>query len=187
MRRKGERRRRPRGVVDTSVLVAGISGFRRVRLARANKSAQLIRAWVDRRSFVWLVSKEILDEYRDVLRRVRVRRGTVGRVLNLLAEGAELIASGRSRHLSPDPGDEPFCTCAEDGSADFITTLNPSEDRRSVAREPEGQRALPPNGRDAVAAAVPRHSVEARQGVRRPPGRTNQRRTVAQKVRRVGG
>jgi predicted nucleic acid-binding protein len=82
---------------------------------------------VDRRSFVWLVSKDILDEYRDVLPRVGVRRATVGRVVNLLAEDAELITSARSRGLSPDPGDEPFCACAEDGDADFIVTLNPSD------------------------------------------------------------
>lgn len=127
MRRKAERRRSSRGVVDTSVLVAGISGFRRALPARSNKSAQLIRRWVDRRSFVWLVSKDILDEYRDVLPRVGVRRATVGRVLNLLAEDAELIASARSRGLSPDSGDEPFCVCAEDGDADFTITLNPSD------------------------------------------------------------
>jgi hypothetical protein len=56
-----------------------------------------------------------------------VRRATVGRVLNLLAEAAELVPTGPTRHLSPDPGDEPFCACAEDGDADFIVTLNPSD------------------------------------------------------------
>jgi hypothetical protein len=75
--RKAERRRRPRGVVDTSVLVAGISGFRRTPLNPTNKSASLIRDWVDRRTFVWLVSKDIVDEYRDVLRRLRLRRRLV--------------------------------------------------------------------------------------------------------------
>lgn len=127
MRRKGERRRRPRGVIDTSVLVAGISGFRRTPLNPANKSAGLIRDWVDHRAFVWLVSKDIVDEYRDVLRRLGVRRATVGRVLNFLAEHAEHITGGRARSLSPDPGDEPFCVCAEHGSAEFIVTLNPSD------------------------------------------------------------
>ena len=87
----------------------------------------MIRGRVDRRTFVWLVSKDIVDEYRDVLRRLGVRRATVGRVLNLLAEDAEQIAGSRSRSLSPDPGDEPFCVCAEHGRADFIVTLNPSD------------------------------------------------------------
>lgn len=93
MRRKRERRQ-PRGVVDTSVLVAGISAFRREPPNPDNKSARLIRAWVKRGTFTWLVSDEILEEYRDLLRRVRVRRATIGRVLNLLGEAAEVVASG---------------------------------------------------------------------------------------------
>jgi hypothetical protein len=54
--RKPERARTPRGVVDTSVLVAGISGFRPRLRRRDNDSARLIRRWVERRAFVWLVS-----------------------------------------------------------------------------------------------------------------------------------
>lgn len=127
MRRRAERHRRPRGVVDTSVLVAGIAGFRPAVLKPDNRSAQLIRNWTERGSFVWLVSKEILDEYKDVLRRLGVRRRTIGRVINLLTEAAEHVASGSSQGLSPDPGDEPFCTCAESGGAAFLVTLNPSD------------------------------------------------------------
>jgi uncharacterized protein len=126
LRRRREQRR-SRGVVDTSVLVAGISAFRREPPNPDNKSARLIRAWVERAAFTWLVSDEILEEYRYVLRRVRVRRATIGRVLNLLAEAAEVVASGPHRGLSPDPDDEPFCACAEDGDADFIVTLNPAD------------------------------------------------------------
>lgn len=90
MPRRPERNRRPRGVVDTSVLVAGISGFRQRVPGRDNESARLVRRWTERRAFVWLISKDIIDEYRDVLRRLGVRRATVGRVLNLLAYAAEL-------------------------------------------------------------------------------------------------
>jgi predicted nucleic acid-binding protein len=82
---------------------------------------------VERRPFVWLVSDDIIDEYRHVLRRLGVRRATVGRVLNLLAESAELVTGGSFRGLSPDPGDEPFWASAESGRADFIVTLNPSD------------------------------------------------------------
>lgn len=124
---RAERRRPRRGVVDTSVLVAGISAFRDEPLNLQNASARLLRGWVERRTFTWLVSVDILDEYRDVLRRLKVRRATVGRVVNLLAEVAEAVRVGPSRGLSPDPGDEPFCACAEDGGADFIVTLNPSD------------------------------------------------------------
>jgi predicted nucleic acid-binding protein len=108
-------------------LVAGISAFRREPPTPENKSARIIRAWVDHRTFTWLVSHDVLDEYRDVLRRLKVRRATIGRVVNLLAEAAETVPTGPYRALSPDPGDEPFCACAEDGEADFIVTLNPKD------------------------------------------------------------
>ena len=127
MPRNPSRRRRPRGVVDTSVLVAGISGFRRPKPDPDNPSAAVLRRWVDRRSFAWLVSADIVDEYREVLTRLGVSRATVGRVLNLLAEDAELIPETVSLGISPDPGDEPFCSCAEAGHADFIVTLNPQD------------------------------------------------------------
>ena len=106
--------------------MAGISGFR-PQPVRDNRSARLRRDWVEHRSFVWLVSSEIVDEYTDVLRRLGVRRARVGRLVNLLAEAAERVDSGASRGLSPDPTDEPFCTCAERGAADFLVTLNPKD------------------------------------------------------------
>ncbi len=120
MRPKADRRHLRRGVVDTSVLVAGISAFRR-------------------------------DEYRDVLRRLKVRRATVGRVINLLAEAAEAVPAGPYRGLSPDPGDEPFCACAENGGADFIVTLNPSDfpTARLAARVIAPGESLPGPGRSS--------------------------------------
>jgi hypothetical protein len=51
------------------VLVAGIAGFKR-GVRSANASAQFLRRWLDRADFVWLVSDDILDEYRDVLQRL---------------------------------------------------------------------------------------------------------------------
>ena len=119
--------RRPRGVVDTSVLVAGIGGFKRGDVAPTNASGRLLRAWVERHTFTWLVSDEIVEEYKEVLARLGVRRGLIGRILNLVNEEAEFVASSSSAGVSPDPGDEPFCSCSESGSADFIVTLNPDD------------------------------------------------------------
>ena len=60
---------RPRGVVDTSVLVAGIAGFKR-DAATQNPSAVFLRTWIEQDTFVWLVTPAILDEYTGVLARL---------------------------------------------------------------------------------------------------------------------
>ena len=113
--------------MDTSVLVAGIAGFKRVEFAAKSPSASLIRKWVESNTFTWLVTEEILSEYKVVLARLGVRRNVIGALINRLREEAELVEVKRSTQLSPDPGDDPFCNCAEGGRADFIVTLNPKD------------------------------------------------------------
>ena len=122
-----QKSKRPRGVVDTSVLVAGIAGLKSPEIAPKNPSAKLLRDWIERGTFVWLVSDEILLEYKRVLARLDVRRPLVGKVINLLREEAEHVSSSVLPNISPDPGDDPFCACAESGQADFIVTLNPKD------------------------------------------------------------
>ena len=119
-------RDRPRGVIDTSVLVAGIAGFKPGRPVQ-NPSARLLRDWLENDTFTWLVCEEILAEYKEVLRRLGVRRSLIGAVINLLREEAELVKVLSSREISSDPGDNPFCVCAEEGRAAFIATLNPKD------------------------------------------------------------
>ena len=121
------KRRRPRGVVDTSVLVAGIAGFKGAEIAAKSPSAILLRDWVENDTFTWLVTEEILSEYKAVLARLSVRRNLIGALINRLREEAEVIEVRRSAQLSPDPGDDPFCNCAEQAQADFIVTLNPKD------------------------------------------------------------
>ena len=77
--------------------------------------------------FVWLVSEEILDEYKEVLVRLGVRRNLIGNIINLLREEAEFLDVRFTVDVSPDPGDNPFCACAEAGNAAFIVTLNPKD------------------------------------------------------------
>jgi predicted nucleic acid-binding protein len=112
-------------VVDTSVLVAGISGFREPFAPGRNPSADVLHRWAEKNRFVWLVTEDILDEYKEVLRRLRVRRNLIGRVVNLIREQAEEVKVCSSIEISPDPKDDPFCLCAERGRADFVITLNP--------------------------------------------------------------
>jgi predicted nucleic acid-binding protein len=118
---------RPRGIVDTSVLVAGIAGIRSAETATRNPSARLLRDWIEQNTFVWLVSDEILLEYKRVLARLGVRRSLIGKIVNLLRDEAEHILASVLPGISPDPADDPFCACAENGRADFIVTLNPKD------------------------------------------------------------
>lgn len=116
--------RPPRGVVDTSVVIAGASGLRGSANV-ANESAKLLLTWISSGHFVWLYTDDILREYKEVMRRLKVRRFFIGRFINLLREQGEAVQSSPTMRLSPDPGDDPFCACAERGLADFIVTLNP--------------------------------------------------------------
>ena len=118
---------KPRVVVDTSVLVAGISGFREPFVPGRNASADLLHRWAEKNHFVWLVTEDILDEYKEVLKRLRVRPNRIGRVINLIRERAEEVKVRSSVEISYDPKDDPFCVCSEDGGADFLTTLNSND------------------------------------------------------------
>ena len=109
--------------MDTSVLVAGLAAFR-PETGASNASALFLREWIERRTFVWLLTEEILEEYKVVMARLGVRRHLIGKLINLLREEVEMVPVSRSARISPDPGDDPFCACAEDGMADFLVTLN---------------------------------------------------------------
>jgi uncharacterized protein len=135
------RKHKPRVVVDTSVLVAGISGFRAPFASGRNLSADVLHRWAERDNFVWLITEDILEEYKQVLKRLRVRPNLIGRVINLIRERAEEVSVGASAQISPDPDDDPLCLCAEQGKADFIVTLNPKdfpEDRLKAKVVPPG-------------------------------------------------
>ena len=121
------KKRKRRVVVDTSVLAAGISGFKETYLPGKNPSADVLHKWAEEHSFIWLVSEDILDEYKEVLKRVRVRSHLIGRLVNLILDRAEEVKVRYTAEISPDPGDDPFCLCAEQGKADFIVTLNPKD------------------------------------------------------------
>jgi predicted nucleic acid-binding protein len=90
-------------------------------------SATFVRRWVEERTFVWLINDEILEEYREVLARLVVRRPLIGKIVNTLRAKGERVKLGPTRNLSPDPDDNHICDCAEYGDADFIVTLNPKD------------------------------------------------------------
>ena len=50
--------------------------------------------------------------------------GIIGGIINLLREAAEFVDVRTENDASPDPTDNAFCACAEQGHAAFIATLN---------------------------------------------------------------
>jgi len=130
------RRRKLRLVIDTNVLVRGVRAFRQQPPEPLTPELRLILGWIeDEDSFEWLFSETILDEYREVLRRLRVPPSVVGRVVNLMRQGGTLVEIHEHGSFSPDADDDPFYHCALDGDGDFIVTDNtrdfpPPENRK---------------------------------------------------------
>ena len=113
--------------MDTSVVISGISAFKGSFVPGKNRSADMLYEWAERGSFLWLVTAEILEEYKEVMKRLNVRPTIAGRLVNLVKEEAEEVAVRETINISPDPGDNCFCGCAEEGRADFLVTLNPRD------------------------------------------------------------
>lgn len=108
-------------------MIAGISAFKGAFVPRKNASADTLHEWIAEGNFVWLVTLEIIGEYKEVAKRLGVRPNVVGRLVNLLKEEAQEVELRENIEVSPDPGDNCFCACAEEGSADFLVTLNPRD------------------------------------------------------------
>jgi predicted nucleic acid-binding protein len=126
------------------VLVAGVAAFK-PDVEITNPSVELLRTWVSEGHFTWLISADIVAEYKAVLTRPGVRPQLVGRIINLLREETEEIHVPRIVEVSPDPGDDPVCARAEHGRADFIATLNKKDfpQRRLSARVITPDQPLP--------------------------------------------
>lgn len=60
--------------MDTSVLVAGVAGMRDSVHESNVASAKFVQRWAEKRTFVWLIGDEVLEEYSEVLAKLGVRR-----------------------------------------------------------------------------------------------------------------
>ena len=101
--RPKSRKRKQRAVVDTNVVVAGISGFRDQYIAGRIPSADLLHRWADEEHFVWLYSEDILAEYKEVLKRLQVRSAAIGALINFIRERGEPVEIRSSAEISPAP------------------------------------------------------------------------------------
>ena len=96
------RKKRPRGLVDTSVLVAGIAAFKRQGAQSPVPSAKFLRDWIEYDTSVWLISEEIVDEYKEILARRGVRPHLIGAIINLIRSQAEEVREAAGSEISPD-------------------------------------------------------------------------------------
>ena len=98
------RRTLGRVVIDTMVVIRAARAFRQQPPEPKTLELQLVLAWRDDPEvFTWLFSQEILDEYRELLRRLKVPRHAAGRFINLLSQGGEEVTEHVAGEFSPDP------------------------------------------------------------------------------------
>ena len=109
----------------------GIQAFfppaRKERAVSDNPSRLLLERWLDRkkRSFDLILTEDILDEYKEVLNRLRVRAAHTGNLIASLRRGGVLVQTWYSVEISPDPADDIFFAAAIAGKAKAIITSNP--------------------------------------------------------------
>ena len=143
--------------MDTSVVIAGAAAFRGSPLQPETGSGALLLEWIENGHFDWLYSEEVLDEYKEVLRRFNVRPAVIGAFVNLLREEGVAVRARSAPGISPDPGDDPFCACAEVGKASFLVTLNP----RDFPQDKLGAKVIRP-GEPLPAAPAGSHRARRR-------------------------
>jgi predicted nucleic acid-binding protein len=111
-----------------------------------------VLAWRDDPGvFTWLYNQEILAEYCEVLRPLKVPGHAAGRFINLLGQGGEEVTARVVGEFSPDPKDDSFYHCALAGNADYIITDNVRDFPQIPGRK--RPRILTPTG--AVALLLP--------------------------------
>jgi putative PIN family toxin of toxin-antitoxin system len=105
-------------VVDTNVIVSAVlepEGLPRAVLTIAlTRPAKLY------------VSPPILDEYRNVLsrRKLRIPRGLRQWLLQDVLKKGHVVRPGRALYVASDPGDNVFLECADAAGADYLVTGN---------------------------------------------------------------
>lgn len=103
-------------IIDTNVLIsAAISG----------RTPEVVILWVvDRRDVQWIVSEEILTEYKAVLSRPRFKLSSTQqeRWCQVLEEATTLVTVNLETDFPRDQKDAKFLSCALASKADFLIT-----------------------------------------------------------------
>lgn len=104
-----------RVVVDTNVFVSSFFGGNPKKVIDLWKSGEIMLC----------LSKEIVDEYVEVMERLRLPKKLTSEVLTLFASGFSLIFAGKTPPLdivSADPDDNKLFECAVALNARFIVS-----------------------------------------------------------------
>lgn len=103
-------------IIDTNVIISAILKRRSPR--------QVIQFIIDSDDFDWLVSLEILSEYREVLSRPKFKLSEViiKEWFDIFETATQLVKVDLSVDFSRDRKDAKFLACAMVSNADFLIT-----------------------------------------------------------------
>ena len=103
-------------IIDTNVLVSAA--------LKGKKPAAVIQIVVDRPNFQWIVSLEILTEYKEVLNRRKLNLGEAIKRewLEIIDANTTLVEANLSVDFPRDRKDAKFLACAIVVDADFLIT-----------------------------------------------------------------
>jgi putative PIN family toxin of toxin-antitoxin system len=103
-------------VIDTNIFVSSFFG---------GNSRRIIDLW-KKGKITLCLSKDILDEYTDVLQRIGLGdEGEIGELLSLFAKGFNILftkKTPKTRVVKDDPDDDKFIECAVALKAEVIIT-----------------------------------------------------------------
>jgi uncharacterized protein len=106
---------KPGVVLDTNIIISSLWG---------GNPGKVIALW-DKSLFITLISREIMDEYLDVLSRFKAADEDLEQFIMLFMSRnkSQIIKTySRINTIKTDPADNKFLECAVDGSAKFIVS-----------------------------------------------------------------
>jgi putative PIN family toxin of toxin-antitoxin system len=109
----------PKVVIDTNVLVSA--------LLKDNSPPAFILALIREGMITACLSKDILEEYREVFKRDKfhIVKNEASQLITLLRKKALLVEpKARITVITDDPDDNMFLECAVEAGADFLITGN---------------------------------------------------------------
>ncbi|CAD5957475.1 nucleotide binding protein, PINc [Planktothrix agardhii CCAP 1459/11A] len=103
-------------IVDTNVLISAV--------LKGKNARDVIQFIIDQSNFDWIVSQEILEEYREVLKRpkFKIPNETRNQWLNKIETIPQLVEVNVKINFPRDPKDAKFLALARASQADFLIT-----------------------------------------------------------------